>query len=349
MLRQDEQASVSSDLEDCKELWMDEVDHYMLESTKRYQRVEDWFYASLKVCSVPPVVFMCQANRSLKERTSLTAQRMSHYYSEKIARLPLQPPSPSPPIPPPQIDEYSYPAHPRDYSPHGYDAPYIDEPYQEHEADDPPPTSPPQLQARAKPKGKIGEKRPAAQMIADGMDEIGALSSTTKHAIKKRKLESGTIDLVADEEQLLDSEVPKLQPIPPSVKLVRGKLVPFTPRDTSLDIVPPGKYSRKKPGPKKKVPIAPELAQEMPSVPPSVAGDITPNASRAATPAPAHSGVIFEMDEVIPSLKKAKKMDDSAVQKRVKALEDAQRKVWTTIARRDVVKVDLLDLILPKF
>ncbi|KAJ3895043.1 SNF2 family DNA-dependent ATPase [Lentinula edodes] len=321
MLRQDEQASVSSDLEDCKELWMDEVDRYMLESTKRYQRVEDWFHASLK------------------ERTSLTAQRMSHYYSGKIARLPPQPPSPSPPIPPPHIDEYSYPAHPRDYSPHGYDAPYIDEPYQEHEADDPPPISPPQLQAHAKPKGKIGEKRPAAQMIADGVDEIGVLSSTTKHAIKKRKLESGTVDLVADEEQLLDSEVPKLQPIPPSVKLVRGKLVPFTPRDTSLDIVPPGKYSRKKPGPKKKVPIAPELVQEMPSVPPSVAGDVTPIASRAATPAPVHSGVIFEMDEVIPSLKKAKKMDDSAIQKRVKALEDAQRKVWTTIARRDVVKV----------
>ncbi|KAJ3851493.1 SNF2 family DNA-dependent ATPase [Lentinula lateritia] len=321
MLRQDEQASVSSDLEDCKELWMDEVDHYMLESTKRYQRVEDWFHASLK------------------ERTSLTAQRMSHYYLEKIARLPLQPPSPSPPIPPPHIDEYPYPAHPRDYSPHGYDAPYMDEPYQEHEADDPPPTSPPQLQARAKPKGKIGEKRPAAQMIADGVDEIGVLSSTTKHAIKKRKLESGTIDLVADEEQLLDSEVPKLQPIPPSVKLVRGKLVPFTPRDTSLDIVPPGKYSRKKPGPKKKVPIAPDLVQEMPSVPPSVAGDVTPIASRAATPVPVHSGVIFEMDEVIPSLKRAKKMDDSAIQKRVKALEDAQRKVWTTIARRDVVKV----------
>ncbi|KAJ3737090.1 SNF2 family DNA-dependent ATPase [Lentinula guzmanii] len=315
--RQDEEASVSSDLDDCKELWMDELDHYVLESKKRYQRVENWFHASLK------------------ERTSLTAQRMAHYYSGKIARLPQLPPSPPPPMPAPRFDEYPYPSDPRDYDPHEYDTPYIDESYQEYEMDAPPPPSP---QARMKPKGKAGEKRPATQMVTDGTDETDILSSTIKHAAKKRKLESGATDILADEEQFIDSEGPKLQPIPPSVKLVRGKLVPFIPRDTSLDVIPPGKAARKRP-PRKKVPIAPELMQEVPSAPPSVAGDFTPTVSRAATPMHVHTGVIFEMDEPVPPLKKAKKADDAALLKRVKTLEDAQRKVWTTIARRDVVKV----------
>ncbi|KAJ4486296.1 SNF2 family DNA-dependent ATPase [Lentinula aciculospora] len=318
--RQDEQASVSSDLEDCKEVWRDELDHYMLESRKRYQRVENLFHASLK------------------ERTSLTAQRMSHYYSGKIARLPQIPSSPPPPMALPHFDEYSYPPDPRDDDSLGYDAPYMDEPFQEYELDVPAPLSP-QHPARAISKGRAGEKRPAAQMIADRVEEFGLPASSTKHAPKRRKLESGAIDVVADEEQLIDSEVPRLHPIPPSVKLVRGKLVPFTARDTSLDIIPSGKASRKKPGSKKKVPIAPELIPEVPSVPPSVAGDITPNVSRAATPMPVNHGIIYEMDEVIPPLKKAKKMDDTAALKRVKALEDAQRKVWTNIARRDVVKV----------
>ncbi|KAJ3768542.1 FACT complex subunit-domain-containing protein [Lentinula raphanica] len=53
---------------------------------------------------------------------------------------------------------------------------------------------------------------------------------------------------------------------------------------------------------------------------------------------PVHTGVIYELDEIVPPLKKAK-MDDAALLKRVKTLEEAQHKGWTTIARRDVVKV----------
>ena len=39
------------------------------------------------------------------------------------------------------------------------------------------------------------------------------------------------------------------------------------------------------------------------------------------------------------ALKKAKRIDDAGMWKRVKTLEEAQRKVWTNIARRDIVKV----------
>jgi DNA helicase INO80 len=72
----------------------------------------------------------------------------------------------------------------------------------------------------------------------------------------------------------------------------------------------------------------------------SVAGDATPSASRPASPAlTATSTVVYELDEVVPPLKRAKKVDDSAMAKRLKSLEEAQRKVWTNIARRDVAKV----------
>ena len=72
----------------------------------------------------------------------------------------------------------------------------------------------------------------------------------------------------------------------------------------------------------------------------SVAGDATPSASRPASPAlTVTSAVVYELDEVVPPLKRAKKIDDSAMAKRLKSLEEAQRKVWTNIARRDVAKV----------
>ena len=38
-------------------------------------------------------------------------------------------------------------------------------------------------------------------------------------------------------------------------------------------------------------------------------------------------------------MKRAKKVDDSTMLKRIKALEESQRKVWTNIAKRDVAKV----------
>ncbi|KIK71158.1 hypothetical protein GYMLUDRAFT_317892 [Collybiopsis luxurians FD-317 M1] len=309
--RHEEQAAMSSDLEDSREIWMEEVDQYALESRKRYQRIEKWFHASLK------------------ERTQHSAQRMSHYYSGKISRFPPHPPSPLPP-PPQHFDDYQYSSEPSDYPLHAYDAHY-DDSLQEYEMDAPPPHP---------RKGRAGEKRPAAHLAADGIDEYNHPPPPSRHATKKRKLDSGAVDVVVDDGgTLVDPSM--LEPLPPSAKIVRGKMVPFmpAPREGSLETVikPP----RKRPGPKKKVPIslAPDVGQEIPSIPPSIAGDITPSISRASSPAPVNTGVIFELGEVIPPLKKAKKMDDATMLKRVKALEEAQRKVWTNIARRDVVKV----------
>lgn len=72
----------------------------------------------------------------------------------------------------------------------------------------------------------------------------------------------------------------------------------------------------------------------------SLAGDATPSASRPASPAlTVSSTVVYELDEVVPPLRRAKKVDDNAMAKRLKSLEEAQRKVWTNIAKRDITKV----------
>ena len=48
---------------------------------------------------------------------------------------------------------------------------------------------------------------------------------------------------------------------------------------------------------------------------------------------------MFEIDEVAPPLKKAKKVDDATMLKRLKVLEESQTKVWKNIARREAGKV----------
>ena len=68
--------------------------------------------------------------------------------------------------------------------------------------------------------------------------------------------------------------------------------------------------------------------------------DASPLGSRAPSPAlTTTSATFYELDEAIPALKKARRLDDAGMWKRVKTIEEAQKKVWTNIARRDVVKV----------
>ncbi|KIY45457.1 hypothetical protein FISHEDRAFT_61175 [Fistulina hepatica ATCC 64428] len=76
------------------------------------------------------------------------------------------------------------------------------------------------------------------------------------------------------------------------------------------------------------------------SLAPSVAGDLTP--SRPPTPpgaGPTGITVIYELDDNPPPMPKRPAMDMSAKQKRLKALAEAQKKVWQNIARKDVAKV----------
>jgi chromatin-remodeling ATPase INO80 len=96
------------------------------------------------------------------------------------------------------------------------------------------------------------------------------------------------------------------------------------------------KTSRKKTAYKKKAPLEQEIVA---ASHPSSISDVTPSVSRPASPTPTVTSVVYDLDESVPPMKKAKKMDDNTIVKRVKALEDAQKKVWTNIARREAAKV----------
>jgi DNA helicase INO80 len=191
----------------------------------------------------------------------------------------------------------------------------------------------PDRHAKHKPsKVKELSKRPASETNSDfdapkkGDDKMGP-------ALKKRKLDANNVDVhepVGATGGLSSSAISKLKG--------RGKQIQREASYDSLSLPLTPKSSRKK-ATKKKFGLASEFELEPVSRAPSASGDVTPAISRPASPAVSASAFVYELDEQIPPLKKAKKMDESAVIKRVKALEEAQRKVWTNIARRDIAKV----------
>jgi len=166
--------------------------------------------------------------------------------------------------------------------------------------------------------------------------DIGDVDSTDMRddvpgpSIKRRKLENGTPSTTNGVEQLPSISL-KL-----SLSKLKGKVKQQ--REPSLDSASTGTPKlRKKPGPKRKTGLALEVETEQGSRPASL-GDVTP-ASRPSSPAPLNMAMVYELDEQMPPLKKAKKVDDSILIKRIKTLEEAQKKVWTNLARRDIVKV----------
>ena len=47
----------NSDLEECEEIWMEDLNEYILDSQKRLKRVEQWWNESLKV--IWPLFLQC--------------------------------------------------------------------------------------------------------------------------------------------------------------------------------------------------------------------------------------------------------------------------------------------------
>jgi chromatin-remodeling ATPase INO80 len=177
-------------------------------------------------------------------------------------------------------------------------------------------------------------KRGPGSDLESEMDQSRIADSVSAPATKKRRLHSdgaaisNGVDFSAAQETKSSSKAKG-----------RGKQAQRDMSPDSLSITP--KAGRKKPGPKKRVGLL-ELDNEQgrPS-PSSLMGDVTPAVSRPTSPALTHTSMVYELDEPIPPMKKAKKVDDNAMIKRIKSLEEAQRKVWTNIARRDVAKVIL--------
>lgn len=196
------------------------------------------------------------------------------------------------------------------------------------------------VSSRRKGKGKEVAKRPPAPG-SDSDSDLDIPISAMRPPQKKRRVENN----VGDEPRSVVEDHISMSGASPAHKLVnnakgRGK---GKQREQSADSVSATPKGRKKGGPRKKLDNLPPQTQEslgIGSAAPSVSGDITPVGSRPPSPTlTSISATVYELDEAIPPLKKARKVDDAAMMKRVRNLEEAQRKVWMNIARRDVAKV----------
>jgi DNA helicase INO80 len=176
------------------------------------------------------------------------------------------------------------------------------------------------------------KKRSAEHALSDASSGLETIPTKTKQpATKKRKTgETGALDVVTS---LRASAAGKR----------KGKQAT---REGSIDSSSGAKPPRRR----GKKPDAgglqnPDLLSVAPSI--SASGDLTPATSRPSSPAliplaDRLNATVFELHEQVPQLKKAKKVDDATMLKRVRALEETQKKVWTTIARRDIPKVGLV-------
>jgi DNA helicase INO80 len=194
------------------------------------------------------------------------------------------------------------------------------------------------LQDSPAPKGKKrldAKKRPVPSHASDGEGSVKwkGNGDPTGPSAKRRKL---------DIESTGGANGVEYIPGPESVSLklkLKGK-AKQNQREPSHDSISATPKQRKKLGPRKKG-LAQELENELGSRPSSVLGDVTPAVSRPTSPVPVNTTMVYDFDEPIPPIKRAKKVDDTAMIKRIRSLEEAQRKVWTNIARRDVVKASL--------
>jgi chromatin-remodeling ATPase INO80 len=201
----------------------------------------------------------------------------------------------------------------------------------------------------SKGKTKAGEAKrppyPASDASSSDLDV--PIARGQGRANKKRKVGRDS-DITADLERSIAEDQRSVASAQDTLKTKakgkgKGKLGIREQSIDSVSTTPKG--SRKRASARRKLDaLAPQTLETLGlgSAPASVAGDITPGGSRPPSPTlTATSATVFEMDMVIPPLKKAKKVDETTMLKRIKALEESQRKVWKNIARREIPKVSL--------
>lgn len=194
------------------------------------------------------------------------------------------------------------------------------------------------LGTRPKSMRKDPLKRPAEGALSDISSDLEVPIPMDKPTNKKRRMDKDATAIADELERAVDDA--SLSPTKTALPKAKGKVKYPQLREASVDstsnlsLTPKG---RKKTAAKKKLDA---LLIDHGSAAGSVNGDATPSASRPVSPAlTATSTVVYELDEVVPPLKRAKKMDENAMVKRLKTLEETQRKAWTNIARRDIAKV----------
>jgi DNA helicase INO80 len=291
----------------------------------------------------------------LQDRNSKTAQAMSRHYAATLASIPLPPPTP------PRRDDYSarglangYGDEDEDEDGFGVYEPvdHLDRSFgpdadggasklgQSSSFHYGPETIHSFQASIGLRSGTRGTMKPGA--LSDGSsDRDGSMQKGRTVAAKKRRITSDLVDeldasLNADH---LSASSPRV--LPSSAK-TKGKSRLVTQRELSHDSVSLTPANRRRrSAPRRKLDhLAPDrvdlLGLSHPDA--SASGEASPAFSRPASPAIAMS-IVYELHEPIPPLKRAKKIDGGAMLKRVKALEETQRKVWVNIARRDIPKV----------
>ncbi|TFL06593.1 SNF2 family N-terminal domain-containing protein [Pterulicium gracile] len=324
--RELEDRLASSDLEDCEEVWIAELSSYAMETHHRRLQVERWF-----------------EDRISLQNTSLT-ERLSHQYATKMAKIPIRPPTP-PPAPPPVIKEDRR----RQPTPPPMDIEDISEAHFS-ELDEPPidmvdSFMASSIPAKRKSKGKQKAKPAASRDVLSDTDTDGEpfnKRDEVRRPEKKRRIDE---DMASVDDGDMDSlglpplDEPKSTPI--SRHKGKGKQVE---RELSVDSVSvAGTPKRKKPSTKKKPQARALDALSTPGAGAASTGSASanpsPSASRMNSPVPQPSQpLIWEVQDVAPPMRRAKKVDDATMSKRIKSLEETQRKVWTNIARREVAK-----------
>lgn len=268
----------------------------------------------------------------------MTAQQMSHYYSNRIARMPLLPVVATTVLHDEYHDLSPFPDHSNDYY---YEDNHVGFRHRDitrnrmSGAED----AAHELERSilgdfndicdyrtGKRLGKANEVNKRLPSDSGSDMEVARHHKDMGPAHKRRKLDSGENDLGSLSASLVTNSFKG-----------KGK---GRQREGSLDSISVNLKPSKRKGSRKKHGLGPELELELASHPFSVSGDATPTISISRPSSPVHgmASIIYEIDEHIPPLKKAKKVDEPTMIKRIKTLEEAQRKVWTNIARRDMAK-----------
>ncbi|GJJ09521.1 hypothetical protein Clacol_003744 [Clathrus columnatus] len=298
--------SPSSDLDDCPEIWRDELNKYMVATRLRARQVEHWFE---------------EKNR---EKNAAIAQHTAHDYSSRLSNAN-------------EIDRARSASIERDILDTLNDTPpsppvtnnplYPDETKRMNSA------------SHSAPKGK---SRQPIDSDVESLLPLNTDSIQTNTRKRKRK----------DADDLSDS-VSNTAP-PPKKRGGRRKA------QTADD---PPKPSRIRRGPRKnKGTTTPGTISKLPSEEPSLqfqppsrispppsanalSLDITPMPSAPSSPVimssvlPGIAPGFWPLNEPVLPLKRPKKLDQAHAAKRVMAIEEAQRRIWLNIARRDIIKV----------
>ncbi|KAF8481151.1 SNF2 family DNA-dependent ATPase [Russula ochroleuca] len=326
----------SSDLSDCEEIWHTEIGYYMLETRRRRRMVEEFF------------------ENNIAESNTTLMNVLSVRYATVLERIPVSAPHPVHEPQPQSVEDDLLstlsrvsPGHDLRDSNHSPAGQRLHA--QENGAEDAARELEESVLGPSTPsKGKtktVDVKRPPYAASDASSSDLDIPTSRDQGRANKRRKVGKDFDITADlERSIAEDQGPAQDVLKSSSTKARSKGKGRSNiREQSVDSVSATpKAPRKRSSRRKLDGIAPQTLETLGlgSAPASVAGDITPGGSRPPSPTlTATSATVFEMDMVIPPLKKAKKVDGATMLKRIKALEETQRKVWKNIARKEIPKV----------